>query len=120
MAEEEGVSYVKGQLDRLDKMEEAIGWAREELLDHHEEIVAGKCEDCGKVLFAGDMGHRCLDGDPLFCAEHAYTWADVKESYEEEGGLKDTDPEAHARFIKSLEQHLATGGSLEDKILHEL
>mgnify|MGYP001147954184 CR=1 FL=1 len=106
----------------LGHMEAAISSLEEAIEDvvENSEVIAGRCETCSKLLFDGDQGHVCVDGDPKFCAEHAYSWADVKESYECDGGLRDTDRDAYDCFIRRMDKHIASGGNPEDKILHVL
>jgi len=97
----------------------AVESAMESLKDNFSDYV-GKCEECDAILLEGDMGHRCVDGEPLFCAEHAYTWSDVKESYEVEDGVRDDDPDAYRDFVQRFEAHIAAGGKPDDKIVWPL
>lgn len=92
--------------------------AIDELIDNFSNDIRGRCEGCTKILFCGDKGHICYDGDPILCEECAYTWADVKAQYDksEHGG----DHDDRADFMKAFESHIASGGSADDKMLHEL
>ena len=79
----------------------------------------GECITCDTLLFEGDLGHECADGEKM-CAEHAPTWGDFKRQVEDshdeedEGGISNTDK------LSSVNAHLAAGGKLTDRIVHTL
>lgn len=93
----------------------AIDGVREALLTRHNVEIAGQCEGCERLLFVGDMGHRCEDG-PMLCAECSPIYADVLKQARERLGEGDQDV---ADTVTALEQRLADG-SIDDKALHEL
>lgn len=96
-----------------------IGEARELLLEHYEVDIAGNCESCDKLLFAGDHGHRCEDG-PILCTDHSPTWGDCEQQWLAVAGGDDDEPERRAEFEAAIAAHLAAGGSRDDKITYEL
>lgn len=129
MQDDERVKLAE-ELGALSKAQESIRAARkpfddaiaaieevyENLLYKHEVEIAGSCEGCDRLLFVGEMGHRCEDG-PLLCEEHAPTYGDVKRQWEEKD---DADPDERQDAINAAETHVAAGGSLGDKVLHDL
>ncbi len=112
---------------------EGLGEANSLVLERYgvEEPV-GECIACDRILFAGEDGHRCADGE-LFCAEHAPTFGDAKKALTapefelelnsgREPGL-DTEDETGITLrerLAAIESHVAGGGSLDDKIIHPL
>lgn len=100
----------------FDAATSAIEGVKEALLERHEAEIAGRCETCDRLLFYGDRGHRCDDG-PIVCEEHAPTWADIKEEWT---CAVDPDPDDLREALADVEAHVAGGGSLEDKVIHEL
>lgn len=117
------------ELAALDKAEDAIRVAmkpfsdallavetlRENLLEKHGTDHVGSCETCGRALFEGDLGYSYSDAEVKLCAEHAPTYADWKRTTEGEPEAYDSlDHLASAK--KQIADHLAAGGSLDDKV----
>jgi hypothetical protein len=92
--------------------------ARELLLEAHQAEVAGVCEECGKILFAGEQGHSCAEGE-LFCSAHAPTYGDWQAQLDDEARAGDEDGTV-AEGRRTIADHLAGGGNLGDRILTEL
>lgn len=81
-----------------------------ERLDRSSDQDDTKCGGCGKIIRVGDLAHVCMDGDPVFCLDCAYTWGDLLESEKD-----NTEREDHAEVMASIQAHLDAGGSLTDK-----
>ena len=119
-----GLAKAEGVLDAAMKpfrdAARALDDVKEEILDALGVDIAGRCETCTAILLDGDKGHRCQDGDPIFCAACAPTWGDVQEQWAS-GDREDNDDEDNQDdFVRAYEAHLAAGGSPDDPILHDL
>lgn len=112
---------IEAALAPFRKAESLIAEARELLLDQHDAELAGRCDACARPLFVGDQGHRIEDVG-VFCAEHAPSWAEVEQYWQEAPPDPDDEEytERRRHFRASLEAHLAAGGSRDDKILYAL
>ena len=88
------------------------------LITYSDRDIVGTCEECGIVLFREDLGHICADGEPIFCAKHAYTWAEIKAQWDEDE--TDGNSDKRSEFMASYEEHISDGGSPDDKVLHTL
>lgn len=99
--------------DRLD----AIEASRDELLDRFGASVAGYCEVCNKLLLSGDKGHSCADG-PILCEDHAPTYRALQRQLEE--ATEEGDSEWIRATSQDIADHLTSGGTVDDKILHTL
>lgn len=94
----------------------AIDGAREEIFDAFADDLVGKCENCAKVIFPGDLGHRCRGDDPvLMCADCAYTWGEVYDQWAN-GQAETEDANERACFMKRFQAHIDGGGSRDDKM----
>lgn len=87
--------------------------ARALILEANSAEIASKCEGCGSVIFRGEPCHH---NDVDLCEACAPTWGDIKaiasgpdaaDHFEDEDGP--------ARCLAEIDQHLAAGGSLDDK-----
>jgi hypothetical protein len=124
-----------GRLDRLERLWDRITcpvtWvlrqirrpsiyfaeAKEELLAKHNTYHVGNCETCGRLLLDGDMGYSFDDG-PIFCAEHAPQWRDVKAMIADPDFWEEQEDRDRAQA--ALDAHMAAGGSMDDKVTYEL
>lgn len=91
---------------------DALDDAREMLLMDHDADIAGTCE-CGRLLFEGELGHRCDDG-PILCEDCAPTWDDMRRQYHEakaRGDFVDSfEGEQEARDADlAVDSHIAAG-----------
>lgn len=93
----------------------AIETVRENLKEKHEVEIAGECEGCTRLLFAGEKGFRYEDG-PILCEECSPTYGDAESVFKNRDPADDEDPEDRTSFMRQLETHLAGGGSRTDKI----
>lgn len=99
----------------------AIETIRDDLLTTHDVEVAGECEGCGKLLFAGEMGLRCNDG-PILCEECAPTWEEAKFTHAGDAAIGEDDEMRESReyFNSRYAEHIAAGGSPDDKMMGAL
>jgi hypothetical protein len=90
-------------------IEEAIG----------DKDIVGSCEFCERLLLDGDKGHRGTDG-VIVCEACAPTYGCLKKQREEMVAESDDPEDDNALCLASIEAHIAAGGSLDDKVVHEL
>lgn len=97
----------------------AIEQVRDALLERHGVEIAGECETCERLLFAGDKGHVCGDG-PVLCEDCSPTYADLQKQLLERsqsGGFSEDDLQEQR---DSLAAYLSAGGDPGAKIVHTL
>lgn len=96
----------------------AIETVKENLLNRHSVEIAGNCEGCGQLLFVGDQGFRCDEGE-ILCAQCSPTFGDAEQNWKNHP--EDEDADRKKAFMESLAAHLAAGGVRTDKLpLYEL
>lgn len=83
-----------------------------------DDVVRGRCEVCGKVLFFGDLGHSYADDSGIVeCAEHAPSW---KEELAAVTGPDDfEDPADYGPFVARC-QALIDAGKGDEKNVWEM
>lgn len=102
--------------------EAAIDDEREAFLESEGVEVAGTCDTCGRLLFAGERGSQPWEDESLitYCAEHAMTYGDLKRHWSVENPPRDDedpdDAEHRETVLKWVADHVAGGGSLDDKV----
>lgn len=122
--DEAGREKLKDQLKELEAAEAAIAAARkpfdtamtaidtirESLLLEHDVDIADTCEGCDKLLFVGELGHRCADG-PTLCEACAPTWSDLLAQYIAAKGetTSDRTPEELADDQAIAQAHVDAG-----------
>lgn len=97
----------------FDEAISAVYGIKEALLERHETDVVGKCETCMEVVFEGDLAH--IAEDVMFCLEHAPTWGDCSDSWEEATRRGDLDETEAKGMFAALETYIANGGNRDDK-----
>ncbi|ACI92691.1 hypothetical protein OCAR_5560 [Afipia carboxidovorans OM5] len=94
----------------------AIEGIRDEFLMARGDLeVAGYCVGCECILFHGDRGYHYEDGE-ISCIDCSPTWADAEESFKAAAGDDEEHAEAYADFKSRMEEHVAGGGSVNEKI----
>ena len=94
---------------------------RDELLAAHDldESDVMACEYCAAHVLRGDLGYRDADG-VVMCAAHAPTYAASRDALEAEMKVpadSSLEPDEIDRWRKHIDDHIAAGGSLDDRIL---
>ncbi len=93
----------------IDVLQEQIDCALEEAGIDGEPL--GHCETCGFLLLPGDRGHHIAEPNLYFCEEHAPTWNDMLDQYQEIGpeDLVDLEPEEFEQGKASAQARVDAG-----------
>jgi hypothetical protein len=83
----------------------ALDTVRQQLLDEHEAEIADTCEGCSRLLFVGELGHRCADG-PTLCLSCSPTWNDLAKDY---ATMSDDDISDEAVSRETIQARIAAG-----------
>lgn len=75
----------------------------------------GRCVACAEPVFDGEPFH--MGADEIQCAECAPTYADMIRDPEYFVSFKTGEPMTPAEAQAAVDKHLASGGSLEDKMV---
>lgn len=97
----------------------AVDEARETILEAYATDVFSSCEGCGEMIFTGDKYQPTGDAGPL-CEECAATWGDIKKQCEKmlaSPDYDDEDQEDRKLTLQAAIDHVANGGSYDDKPL---
>lgn len=89
----------------------------EALVDAIEDIAIGHCVACAEPVFDGEPYH--IGADEIQCAECAPTYADMLREPENFVTFSTGEPMTHDEAQAVVDDHLAAGGSLEDKMVSE-
>lgn len=125
---EDAVDAARKPIERLLKplgeVQLEIDEQREVLLERAGVEVVGRCETCLKLLIVGDKGNRPYSDETeiVYCAEHAMTFGNLKAHWERSDPTNDDGDEAEQRIdeLALVENHVARGGALTDKITETL
>ena len=79
--------------------------------------ITETCEHCSKTINEGDLYFPFDDG-PVLCEACSPTWGDAESMHaaDREIGEDEDMKEARLDFAKRLEEHLAAGGSKDEKL----
>ena len=106
-------------LDALNANNNAFIEALDEIAGEVESNCLGYCETCSLPLFEGDQGFHEVEAGLYFCAEHSPTYQDWESAVADEPEAYE-DKAARERGLQEIQEHLDAGGSLTDKITHEI
>lgn len=106
---DESIEEIEKLRAPYDKAIQALATIREEIIDADAgKEIADTCEGCSKLLFVGELGHRCEDG-PTLCEACAPTWSDMKQQYTDDALKPEDRHETYDEDLAAIDAHIAAG-----------
>jgi hypothetical protein len=98
----------------------AIEDRREVLLEDNFAAIYGRCDDCGTVIFEGDLAFPASDEVGPWCSKCAPTLGDVLENNEAAISAGDDDDGRLTQSVEAIRSRIANGESPDDKVLYKV